>query len=145
MRNLGVLCLITILFCISFQVVLRYCFNRNTSWAEEVGQLCYIAVCFLGISLIERENGHIRLDLVFSKFPQAEKALRLTGRLLTAVYSGIIAYSEWILRPSVAVVKTKASGIPLRYIHYIIMFGCIVWCIDAILGLIKDISEREEV
>ena len=38
-RTIGFSCYVVILFCIIFQVVLRFFFGKNTSWCEEVSQM----------------------------------------------------------------------------------------------------------
>ena len=137
-RTIGFSCYVVILFCNIFQVVLRFFFGKNTSWCEEVSQMCYISACFLGICFVERENGHIRLDMIFNYIPKAQVFLEDIGRLLCAVYSGMIAYSVYTLWPAIVATKTKASGIPLRYIYGIIAFGAILWAIDALINFVES-------
>lgn len=143
-RVLGYSCYLVILFCILYQIILRFFFGKNTSWCEEVSQLCYIAACFMGMCLVERENAHIRLDILFEWFPKYQDLIMDIGRFFTIIYALLIAYSEWLLRPAVAVVTTKASGIPLRYIHYLIMVFCILWAIDAAIGFASTILDRRK-
>ena len=145
-RTVGISCYVVILFCITFQIILRFFFGKNTSWAEEVSQLCYIAVCFMGMSLVERENGHVRLDMVLEMFPKLRNVILDIGRFFTIIFALVVAYSEWLLRPAVAVVTTKASGIPLRYIHNIIFAFSILWAVDAAIGFVMSFTKhREEV
>jgi len=141
-RTVCISCYVVILFCIVFQIVLRYFFGKNTSWAEEVSQLCYVAASFLGLCLVERENAHIRLDVVLEKLPQFRNTILNIGRFFTILYACAIVYSEWLLRPSVAVVTTKASGIPLRYIHYLMMGAAALWAIDASIGFVMTVKEQ---
>ena len=93
---------------------------------------------------MERENGHIRLDMVFEWFPKAKTYLEDLGRLLCAVYAGIIVYSIYVLWPAIRVVKTKASGIPLRYIYTIMAFGCVLWAVDALINFGATIVRRRK-
>lgn len=143
-RTVGFCCYVVILFCIIFQVVLRFCFGKNTSWCEELSQVCYISACFLGICFTERENGHIRLDMIFEWFPKAKTYLEDLGRLLCAVYAGIIVYSIYVLWPAIRTVKTKASGIPLRYVYTIMAFGCLLWAVDALINFGGTLLRRKK-
>ncbi len=45
-------------------VILRYCFNSSVYGADEIAKICFIWMSWLGISIGQRENEHVRIDMV---------------------------------------------------------------------------------
>ncbi len=56
----------------------------------------------------------------------------------------VLAYSEKMFFPSVLGVKLKASGIPVVYVHYVIIYGIAVWFISTIYSIKTMFRERKE-
>ena len=126
-------------------IFLKKAWNALHEMVRVLGYSCYLVILFcMGMCLVERENAHIRLDILFEWFPKYQDLIMDIGRFFTIIYALLIAYSEWLLRPAVAVVTTKASGIPLRYIHYLIMVSCILWATDAAIGFASTILDRRK-
>lgn len=72
--------LITIL---SFEVVMRYIFNRPTGFADELCGYFLAGLVMLGISHTLRINGHVRVEILFGRFP--DKLKRWISHLMNLI------------------------------------------------------------
>jgi TRAP-type mannitol/chloroaromatic compound transport system permease small subunit len=58
-----------------FEVFSRYVLDDPTLWAYEIGYMATGTNFMLGIAFTLRERGHIRIDVLFSRFGERTKAV----------------------------------------------------------------------
>ena len=58
-----------------YEVFARYVFHRPTIWSYEITYMIYGTHFLLGAAYTLRVKGHIRIDLVYMKFPPRGRAL----------------------------------------------------------------------
>lgn len=58
-----------------FEVVMRYVFNAPTIWGFEATSFAYGLHFMLGLSYMERHSGHVRVDILASRFSEKSQAL----------------------------------------------------------------------
>ncbi|TGE36133.1 TRAP transporter small permease [Desulfosporosinus fructosivorans] len=63
---------VTVIF---YGVIMRYVFNDARSWVDEVSQYMIIWGTLIGTSVALRNNHHIKVDMLFEKFPNKVKYL----------------------------------------------------------------------
>jgi len=61
---------ITIIF---YGVIMRYIFNDARSWVDEVSQYMIIWGTLIGTSVALRNDHHIKVDMLFDRFPKRVK------------------------------------------------------------------------
>jgi len=61
---------VTVIF---YGVIMRYVFNDARSWVDEVSQYMIIWGTLIGTSVALRNNHHIKVDMLFEKFPNKVK------------------------------------------------------------------------
>ena len=76
---------------ITADVCLRYVFNSPLGWGHEVNALMLVAVVFFGLAHCWVENGHIRMELLYSKMSARGKAL---ADMLAAAGRSVDALNE---------------------------------------------------
>ena len=57
-----------------YEVVMRYAFNAPTVWGFEATTFAYGVHFMLGLSLMERYGGHVRVDIISSRLPERAQA-----------------------------------------------------------------------
>jgi len=68
---------------ISYEVFMRYVFNKAPMVADEFSAYLLVACVFIGLAYTMKEGGHIRVEVVISRIrPQAAKWLRLITLLV---------------------------------------------------------------
>ena len=78
---------------VSFQVLLRYCFNSSLDWSDEISRLLFVWSMFLAIPLGIREGAHVGIELLTSHIPEGPRALLAKGCALVA--AALMAVVLW--------------------------------------------------
>ena len=81
------------MFVVSYEVVMRYIFNRPTIWALEVNQslLCIYAALAGGYTLLRR--GHVNVEIVYSRFGMRTRTV--IDILTSFLFFGFIIVLLW--------------------------------------------------
>lgn len=66
-ETLLIIALVLMTVLVFLQVVLRYIFNSGIIWSEEISRYLFVWISWIGISLGERENQHIKVEMVVNK------------------------------------------------------------------------------
>ena len=75
------------------QVFWRWVLNRPIVWSEELIQLVYVWICYLGWAIAQRNDSHIRITTVMNILPKtAQKWLQLFCHILCIVFSVLMVY-----------------------------------------------------
>lgn len=137
----GIGCLV-IGFCLVAQIFCRTFLGIALSWSEEIAQCGMIFMVFLALAEVEWGNEHLQVEILFTALPKLAKPMTIVGKVLTLVYGAIIAYSGFLMLPSVQKTLAKASRFPIRFLYYAMIIGVILWMIQAAINLAKTIQER---
>lgn len=89
----GVLLLLMI-FTVFYNVIMRYWFNDVSIALQEMEWHLFAAMFMFGIGYTLKEDGHVRVDILYEKFsPQTKAWINLFGSLIFALpFSGLIIY-----------------------------------------------------
>ena len=71
---------------VSIDAILRYGFSAPLAWEIEVNEYLLLYVTFLGAPWLLRQDGHVRVDILFAYIPE-RVARRLT--LITSLVGGL--------------------------------------------------------
>lgn len=86
---------------IGLQIITRFFFNLPLKFPEEVSAFALIAMVFVGVSVVERHNEHLRVEFLQDLLPtKGKKAMNIVSRLLTLVLTGGILAGEFQLFPA---------------------------------------------
>jgi TRAP-type C4-dicarboxylate transport system permease small subunit len=91
----GMAMVIFISICI--EIFMRYFLNRPQIWAVEVTEYAMLYLTFLGAAWLLREEGHVRLDIIFVLLKPRSQALLscLTSIFGIIVFSVLVFYGTW--------------------------------------------------
>lgn len=90
---------------ITYEVISRYIFLKPTGWSYDLTWMLYGAIIFLGAGYTHLTNSHVRVDVVYNRFPVRLRAFievicycvlffPITYTLVK--YSYKLAYSAWV-------------------------------------------------
>jgi len=83
---------------ITFDVLMRYFFDRPQLFVDEVASFVQVLVVFAGLAYTFRAGGHVRVDLVTSSLP---RPVRAWLRVVTlAIGVGFLAVVIWVTAQS---------------------------------------------
>ena len=95
LSGLGVLALTGL---VTFDVLMRYFFDRPQLFVDEVASFVQVLVVFAGLAYTFRAGGHVRVDLVTSSLP---RPVRAWLRVVTlAIGVGFLAVVIWVTAQS---------------------------------------------
>lgn len=77
-----------------FEVFSRYALNAPTIWAFELGYMAMGTHALIGAAYTLREGGHIRIDVLYSRFPDKAKAIVDTAGYLF-LFLPVVCWVSW--------------------------------------------------
>ncbi|KQW35291.1 TRAP transporter small permease [Rhizobacter sp. Root404] len=121
--QLGVLGLVLIIACVSYQVFGRYVLNNTPTWAESLALLLVLYVTMLGCAVGVRDAGHIGMELLGPVLPERLKQpLEILVHLLTMAFGALLAWNCALMFQSVQGYKIPTLGVSesWRYVPMVI-------------------------
>jgi TRAP-type C4-dicarboxylate transport system permease small subunit len=85
------------MFCVTvLAVVFRGVLGISAAWSEELAQLTFILLVFIGASAVMEDEGHIKIDTVVERLgKKSRRAVRILGRLLMVPFLVLFASGAW--------------------------------------------------
>src|SRR6185295_18791179 len=104
----GVVVLCAIILMVVLQIYCRYILNAALDWPEEVARWCFVWIVFVGIALVQRDRGHITIDVLSSLI------FRGRARLAHHVFvTAVIAVTcVWMVRYGIEMAQTATMSSP---------------------------------
>ena len=77
-------------------VVFRGVLGISAAWSEELAQVSFILLVFIGAAAVMEDEGHIRIDTVVERLSRnGQRVVRILGRLLTILFLVLFASGAW--------------------------------------------------
>lgn len=96
------------------QVFWRWILHDPIVWSEELIQLTYVWICYLGWTIAERKDSHIRITAISNMLPTGvQKYLQIFNHILCIVFSVLVVYFG--IQLVGAGLKRTAVSFPLNY------------------------------
>ena len=117
------LCLAGLGLVVLYGVVMRYAFNNEPPYVEQLALLLVISVSMFGAACVAHDAGHIGLDSLVERLPPAVRhAIARLVALSTLVFSLVILYGAWEMARSTHdnLIPTLGISEAWRYLPLII-------------------------
>jgi TRAP-type mannitol/chloroaromatic compound transport system permease small subunit len=86
--------IVPLLFIVLYEVAMRYAFNAPTVWGFEATAFAYGMHYMLGLSYMENAQGHVRVDIVTSRFPvKVQAVVMIIGYLI--IFLPVFGLMTW--------------------------------------------------
>jgi len=125
-RGLVGLLLILVVLLMFANVVARHVFSASFYWAEEVAVYLNVWCVFLGVALVTRANGHLRMDLLLHALPaRYKRSLNMAAWLTTLLVSAVIVgcSASLLVQLWQAELRSVAVGLPMVVPHLAVFVG----------------------
>lgn len=120
----------------------RYVIGRPLGWTEEVARYLLIGLCFLGVSVVTRNNEHIAVELIQGVLPPSWRAaLALCTELLILALIVLLVWQAWQLS-NLGAQQMSSVPLPKSIIYKVVLVGLILHAINncvRIVGMICDL------
>lgn len=144
--------IVPLLFIVLYEVLMRYAFNAPTVWGFEATAFAYGMHYMLGLSFMEHAEGHVRVDILTSRFPiKVQAVIMILGYLLIfmPVY-GLMTWGAFKFAYTATVTNelNSTSWAPRIWPYKIIMalsfLFLVVQGLSTMLKNLKILSEKSE-
>ncbi|GAB6074986.1 TRAP transporter small permease subunit [Nautilia lithotrophica] len=131
---------------ILIEIFSRAIFNHSTMIADEYSGYFYLAYVFLGLGFTFKENGHIRITIIYSKMPKnIRKIMDLFAGIIALAVVGFIFYRSIILcweSYSYEMVSEGVSETPLYLTQIPMVVGLFIFLLAIVGFLIKVVNDK---
>ena len=131
---------------ILIEIFSRALFNHSTMIADEYSGYFYLAYVFLGLGYTFKENGHIRITIIYSKMPKKIKKIMdfFAGSVALAVI-GFVFYRSILLCLESYNYDMRSEGVsetPLYLTQIPMVIGLFFFLLSIIAFLIKVVNDK---
>ncbi len=126
-------------------VVLRYLFDSGLPWSEEASRIAFVWVVFLGIVIANRDDSHLRVDVVASKLHGLPKKItKITQGLITLLVLISVLIGGIKLMMLTHAQALPATGLPTSIIYIAGVGACLVLLVTIVLSFFSKNREEEK-
>jgi TRAP-type mannitol/chloroaromatic compound transport system permease small subunit len=137
--------LLSAMFFVPYEVVMRYIFNSPTSWSMEMTQFLFCTMVALGGGWVLLTGSHVNVDIIYNRFGIRTRAIIsiLTSLLLFTFLFLVFRQNLLAAMQSLAWRETSASGWnpPLYPIKFIIPLGVLLLLLQSIAMFVRYIIQ----
>jgi TRAP-type C4-dicarboxylate transport system permease small subunit len=130
------------MFCITvLTVVFRGVLGVSASWSEELAQLTFILLVFIGAGAVMEDEGHIRINTVVERLGnKAQRAVRILGRLLMIPFLVLFAGGAW----DNAVVNWETdlgtvAWMKIGHMYLALVFTTVIMLYYLVVNIVRDV------
>lgn len=97
------------------QIIWRWILKNPIVWSEELIQLMYVWICYLGWVIAERRDTHIRITALSNRLPiRTQKWLQIFNHILSIVFSVLmVAYGIKLVGMGL-----KRTAVSMKWLNY---------------------------
>lgn len=116
------------------QVIWRWIIKDPIVWSEELIQLIYVWICYLGWAIAERKDSHIRITAIHNMLPKkAQKWLQIFCHILCIIFSVLMIWYG---------IKLVQTGLNRTAISIAVNYG-LVYAMGPLMNLTLIVYEIE--
>jgi len=142
---IAALALFAMSFTTTYEVIMRYVFNRPTTWVHETGASLVVVIGMLGAAYVLLHDYHVRADLILVRVPRRMQAWLdlVTSAVALVFFFALLTYFGW--RMSVAAAphsSTPVFGIMvLRYgwAYWLVPAGALLVCLQLLSRMYRTL------
>lgn len=118
---------------IFLQIIMRSIFNSSISWSEELTRYIFIWQIWLGVSVAERNNDHIYLEIVNSlvKSDRLKTVIKILADLIMIAFNVFLVFKGFELVGQM-MARGNVSGamrMPMYYVYLALPVSSFILCL----------------
>lgn len=140
-----VLIFIAVMIIMTTQIIMRYIFNNPLVWSEEFCRFGYVWITWIGCAYCTGINNHVRITIVYDKFPQKVKnaLYYICNLVIFAILAYIIPYSfNYTFKEHRF--KSGTLRVPMSVVYISLGVGLIITAIQLVIVTIIHAMNKEE-
>ncbi|MFV0516973.1 MAG: TRAP transporter small permease [Aminipila sp.] len=131
----------TMVAVIFLQIIMRYVFNDSLTWSEELGKFIFVWISWLGISIGQRRNEHIKITMLTDKLPiKAQTVVNIIANVILIAILLVTVYYAFLLVQSQQRVPYAGIKISTSWGYLSLVLGCSFMTLRLIGEIITNIK-----
>lgn len=127
-------------FFIFLQIIMRFVVGHSLVWSEELGKFIFVWISWLGISIGERKNEHIKITMVTDKLPPKwQKVCEIVAYLILLAILAVTIYYAVVLVVFQQKVHYAGIKISTSWGYLSLVLGCGFMALRVIAVIVRDI------
>ena len=123
------------------EVLTRYLLQSPLSLAEELGGYILVAITFMGLAYTWKEKGHVRVELLISRFPEkVRQRIRFITLIAATIFTIPLIKACYDLLLDSILFSSRSGGwlrTPLVYPQTILIIGSVLLFLQLLAEIIK--------
>lgn len=127
------------------QIIMRSIFNSSLTWSEELTRYIFIWQIWLGVSIAERENAHIKLEITNSliKSETVKEVLDIVASIVWLAFCGFLfvfgcqLVAQMYARGNVS----SAMRLPMYIVYIVLPVSSAVLSLRLLARLVEDVKK----
>jgi TRAP-type C4-dicarboxylate transport system permease small subunit len=123
------------------EVLTRYLLQSPLSLAEELGGYMLVAITFMGLAYTWKEKGHVRVELLISRFPKkVRQRIRFITLIAATIFTIPLIKACYDLLLDSILFSSRSGGwlrTPLVYPQTILIIGSVLLFLQLLAEIIK--------
>jgi len=130
--------ILTMMFLIAADVLLRFAINKSIMGSYELVQILMVILVFFAFGFTQEADGHVRVTIFIEKFPAGIRRC-VEGLLLLIVASAMLMVSvATFAQGRNTITTTSILFIPLKPVYYLASLGALVYAVTALWDAINS-------
>ena len=133
---------------IFLQVIYRYILHDAITWSEELCRYIYVWECWVGVSLVQKEDRHLKLTFLVEKMnPRKQRVTKIIVNIISFATAIVLTYYGLQMAVLTAGLGTTspALGIPVVVYYLCLPIGCSLYIIRVVIETILLIGNKKGV
>lgn len=131
------------MFCVTvLTVVFRGVLGISASWSEDLAQLTFILLVFIGATAVMEDEGHIKINTVVERLSKkGQRAVRILGRLLMIPFLVLFAYGAWDnAMMNWEIELGTVEWIKIGHMYLALVFTTVVMLYYIVVNIVRDVK-----
>lgn len=132
--------LLIVVTVVLFAQVIARMLDTGAYWTEETARFSTIWLVMLGATVVLREGGLMKVDIIENFFPSAKKVMYYVETAVMLLYAGFLLYVSWGTLDMVTAQRSPNMGISMSFVYG----SLTVMSILMIIYLIVQVVQKKE-
>lgn len=122
-------------------VVFRSVLGISASWSEDLAQLTFILLVFIGATAVMEDEGHIKINTVVERLSEkGQRVVRILCRLLMIPFLVPFAYGAWDnAMVNWEIVLGTVEWIKIGHIYLALVFTTVIMLYYIVVNIVRDV------
>lgn len=143
LEKLNALVLLCMFSATVLTVVFRGVLEISASWSEDLAQLTFILLVFIGATAVMEDEGHIKINTVVERLSKkGQRVVRILGRLLMIPFLVLFASGAWDnAMMNWGIELGTVEWIKISHMYLALVFTTVIMLYYIVCNIVRDVKD----